>query len=133
MFFWGGTTQLHKILNIHLQVTIKIPVTFTKIVRKQDVFCLLEAQQMEHLLLEKIAASSSASSNLSHYYLQVLMTQCADLEVELYRLAIPDSLPLLEGVYNLTSFSLEGAHRYVEYGEYQDDSSDEGDIQDGGP
>ena len=131
-----GAIQLHTTLDIYLQATIKIPVTLTKNVGKKDVFRLLEAQQMEHLLIEEIAASPSASSNSNRYYSQVLMTQRlqrAELEVELYRLAISeDGLLLLEGTYSLPSFTLEGTHRYVETGEYQDDCSDEDDIQ-GGP
>ncbi|KIM88182.1 hypothetical protein PILCRDRAFT_85462 [Piloderma croceum F 1598] len=114
--------------------TIKIPVTLTKNVGKKDVLRLLEAQQMEHILIDEIAASPSASSNSSRYYSQVLMTQRlqrAELEVELYRLAISeDGLLLLEGAYSLSSFTLEGTHRYVEDEEYRDDCSDE---EDGGP
>jgi len=122
------------ILHVHLQATIKIPVALTKNIRKKDVFRLLEAQQMEHLLIEEIGASPSASSNSNRYYSQVLMTQRlqrAELEVELYRLAISeDGLLLLDGACNLSSFTLEGTHRYVETEKYQGHYSDD-DIQDG--
>jgi hypothetical protein len=80
-------------------------------VKQEDVFRLLEAQRVEHLLLDRIA--SSATPNISdQYYSQVLMAQRlqrAQLEVELYRLAIlRDGLGLLGGVYSFIINSLFG-------------------------
>ena len=71
-------------------------------VKKKDFFLLLEAQRVEHLLMDTIA--SSATPDISNrYYSQVLMAQRlqrAQLEVELYKLAISrDGLNLLEGMY----------------------------------
>lgn len=79
--------------------TIVIPYAFTKNVKKKDFYLLLDAQRTEHLLVDVIA-SSPVSHISNRYYSQVLMAQRlqrAELEVELYRLAIArDGLCLLE-------------------------------------
>jgi hypothetical protein len=71
-------------------------------VKKRDFFLLIEAQRVEHLLIDAIA--SAAPSISSQYYSEVLMAQRlqrAELEAKLYRCAIAkDGLNLLEGVHN---------------------------------
>jgi predicted nucleotidyltransferase len=89
-------------LTLDTQVIITIPCTLTMNVQKIDFFHLLEAQLKEHLLVDKIVSSST--SNISNqYYSQALMAQRlqrAQLEVELYKLAISkDGLNLLDGMY----------------------------------
>jgi hypothetical protein len=76
----------------------------TKNVQKQDFFVLLEAQRVEHLLIDVINASPHPSIT-NRYYSQLLAAQRlmrAQIEVELYRFAIEqDGLCLLTGVSNL--------------------------------
>jgi len=56
------------------QATITIPSTLTMNVKRKDFFRLLEAQRVEHLLIDRIV--SSATPNISdQYYSQALMTQ----------------------------------------------------------
>ena len=81
-----------------------VPCTLTKNVNKKDFFLLLEAQRVEHLLVDTI--SSDTVPNISNmYYSEVLMAQRlrrAELEVKLYSHAIAsDGLHLLEGVHNI--------------------------------
>jgi hypothetical protein len=85
-------------------------------VKRKDFFRLLEAQRVEHLLIDRII--SSATPNISdQYYSQALMTQRlqrAELEVKLYRLAIlKDGLSLLDGMCSFIIFlvSLEDTYR----------------------
>jgi hypothetical protein len=98
------------------QATITIPSTLTMNVKRKDFFRLLEAQRVEHLLIDRIV--SSATPNISdQYYSQALMTQRlqrAELEVKLYRLAIlKDGLSLLDGMCSFLIFlvSLEDTYR----------------------
>jgi hypothetical protein len=91
------------IIYIYYQATVVIPCALIKNVQKRDFYLLLDAQRTEHLLIEAIA-SSAAPGISNRYYSQVLMAQRlqrAELEAELYRLAISkDGLCLLQGVYN---------------------------------
>ncbi len=85
-----------------------IPCTLAQNVEQAEVFDLLEAQRVEHLLIDTI--TSSANPNIStRYYSQLLMVQRlqrAALEVELYRVAIEkDGLCLLEGTLNFPYIS----------------------------
>jgi hypothetical protein len=70
---------------------------------KNDVFCLLEAQRLEHLLVDAIN-SAAVPSISTRFHSQLLMTQRlhrAELEAKLYRCAIAKGgLPLLEGIQN---------------------------------
>ena len=45
------------------QATITIPSTLTMNVKQKDFFCLLEAQRVEHLLIDRIVFS--ATPNIS--------------------------------------------------------------------
>jgi len=90
-----------------------VPCTLTKNVTKKDFFLLLEAQRVEHLLIDTI--SSNAVPNISNiYYSEVLMAQRlrrAELEVELCSHAIAsDGLHLLDSVYDF-HFHLKDAYK----------------------
>jgi hypothetical protein len=91
-------------LTSNSQSTITIPWTLTKNVKKRDFYLLLEAQRVEHLLIDTITSSVAPNIPTQYYYSEVLMAQRlqrAELEVELYRRAIAkDGLNLLEGVHN---------------------------------
>lgn len=94
---------------LHAQATIVIPCTLAENVKQEEVFCLLEAQRVELLLIDII--TSSATSNISNqYYSQLLMAQRlqrAELEVALYKIAIEkDGLCLLEGMHDFSRISL---------------------------
>jgi len=110
-----------------------VPCTLAKNVKKKDLFLLLEAQRVEHLLINTIA--SSAVPDISNqYYSQVLMAQRlrrAELEVELYRLAIArDGLYLLEGMYN---FVMKSMFTWTILIDNVDSDGDDEDEEDQGP
>ena len=70
---------------------------------KNDVFRLLEAQRLEHLLVDAINSAAIPSVSTC-FHSQLLMTQRlyrAELEAKLYRCAIAKGgLSLLEGIQN---------------------------------